>query len=497
MKKRILLVLATVITSWSMYGQTAAENCISNLSVPSYISCGHNAAFNLSGEFTIEAWINPATFGDNRKLVGKTNNSFNSGFVFGLSDGLYCEFWQPGHVALTAGTLPAFYSWVHVAVTFEPGNLAIGYINGENVGTVAVGSSNLATNSDPLILGIAPWDFGALMYIGEMDEVRIWNVARTAAELKADMHKVMTGSEANLVALYGMNSGTGSTITNATVVSGIDGTLNGSGWATSYAVIGSDLMHQKNDVEAVWLGMTNDPATSLRVANTTNGLSVITVVDSTNYLMYGHDNATGVTADDLPQVALDESFQRTARTWYFEVEKTGENFKSQLAFNLTNAAGGGTELSSTADAGNYTLFHRADSTGAFTAMCAATQINAGTVLFDSVDVQSGYYAVGVGDNSLVDPCNGVIGSINEQMDYGISVFPNPAKDMISINMLSKQFEGNISLYNLLGEQVVQYVSRANSSKMDVSNLPSGTYMIRIVGNQRNEHIRYSKLVVIE
>ena len=44
---------------------------------------------------------------------------------------------------------------------------------------------------------------------GKVDEVRIWNVARTDAEIQSNMSIELTGSEAGLVAYYPMNEGTG------------------------------------------------------------------------------------------------------------------------------------------------------------------------------------------------------------------------------------------------------------------------------------------------
>ena len=160
MMRKILLTLSIFALALNGKSQTAAESCLNSVNTPSYINCGNNAAFNMSGEFTIEAWINPFTFGDDRKLIGKTNNSFNTGFVFGLENGIYTEIWQPARTELKVGTLPAFFSWVHVAITFKPGGDIKGYINGKLVGSSLVNSSNLATNSNDLIIGIAPWDFG-------------------------------------------------------------------------------------------------------------------------------------------------------------------------------------------------------------------------------------------------------------------------------------------------------------------------------------------------
>ena len=61
----------------------------------------------------------------------------------------------------------------------------------------------------------------------QMDEVRIWNTARTQAEIKASMHTELTGSESGLVAYYKLNESSGTTASDETSNSN-DGTLNGS-----------------------------------------------------------------------------------------------------------------------------------------------------------------------------------------------------------------------------------------------------------------------------
>lgn len=74
-------------------------------------------------------------------------------------------------------------------------------------------------------------------YQGSIDEVRVWNVARTQAELQEYMHRTLIGSEAGLVAYWRYNEGTG-IIAGDSSGHGNDGTLtNGPVWVISTSPI--------------------------------------------------------------------------------------------------------------------------------------------------------------------------------------------------------------------------------------------------------------------
>ena len=495
MKRKILLSLIAIGLAVVNYAQTPAGSAFVNPDPgggnPGYINCGNNGAFNMSGEFTIEAWINPYTFGDDRKLIGRTNLSFNSGFVFGFENGLYVEIWQPGRTEMKVGTLPLFNSWVHVAMTFSPGNTMVGYINGQMVGSQAVAASNLATNTENLIIGAHPWgSYNGLAFLGEVDEIRVWNIVKSESEIQANMHRSLAGNESNLVALYNLNEGAGTSVSNATGIPNLGGTMVAPGaWQTSYAVIESATMEVQEDVHAVWLGMTNDPVADLRVSNTTNGMSIVTVVDSLNHILYGHDNESGVSTADLPQAAIDENFELTNRNWYVEAQVPGQAFSSQVVFDLANAADGGIALNGTQPVENYTLFHRTGTSGDFVAIQAATALNAGKVVFDGVDVTTGYYAIGVGDNSLF----GGVGSINEDLSSKVEVYPNPALANLNINL--KWIDANVSevsLTNSLGQVVLTNQEVETVISLNVSNLESGIYTVRVLTDRG---IAYKKVAI--
>ena len=66
-----------------------------------------------------------------------------------------------------------------------------------------------------------------------LDEVRIWNVARTGAQIAASRDQELT-SGTGLVARYGLNEGTGTTVANS-IAGGVNGTaVNGPLWVAGF-----------------------------------------------------------------------------------------------------------------------------------------------------------------------------------------------------------------------------------------------------------------------
>lgn len=61
---------------------------------------------------------------------------------------------------------------------------------------------------------------------------------------------------------------------------------------------------------------------------------------------------------------------------------------------------------------------------------------------------------------------------------GYSVYPNPARNMISLNCINTS-EKVITIYNVLGEQVNKVTSRTRTNTINVSQFPSGLYFINV------------------
>lgn len=192
-----------------------------------YVSLPSGVYFN--GDFTIECWVYPRSFPNWARIIDFGNgagvNNVLLAYTFGNSGapGLYVE---GGQFAATQ-TLP-LNQWSHIAATMS-GTTATIYINGVAAGTATLPvPANVTRNS--CYIGKSNW--GDPGPNAAYDELRIWNTARTPAEIQSSMNGELTGTEPGLVAYYNFDQGTAgganTGTTNLTDKSAhvADGTLN-------------------------------------------------------------------------------------------------------------------------------------------------------------------------------------------------------------------------------------------------------------------------------
>lgn len=116
--------------------------------------------------------------------------------------------------------------WMHIALVHENGMLSA-YKNGVLVDSVPSGTTQQPnTGAQPVLHvgGIINSSVRNWTFEGDIDEVRIWNVARTQAQIQQDMSAPLTGSESGLAAYYRMSDGSGATVTDD----------SGNGWTATF-----------------------------------------------------------------------------------------------------------------------------------------------------------------------------------------------------------------------------------------------------------------------
>ena len=157
----------------------------------------------LGNSFTQEVWIKPLQKGNRiQEIIGFTPSDKNhlSPFIWTTNYGKVIKYgFGTGSEFIAASftdSVTESPEWFHVAVTFDGTNYKL-FINGNEVNNNTDAAGYTPVNT--------PVNFIGKDFNGKMDEVRMWNVARSESEIKADMSKELTGSESNLVAYYPMN----------------------------------------------------------------------------------------------------------------------------------------------------------------------------------------------------------------------------------------------------------------------------------------------------
>ncbi len=104
--------------------------------------------------------------------------------------------------------------WYHFAATYDGAEERF-YVNGQFFDSHALSSLNV--DSSPMVIGAEAWDgLPSSLFDGIIDEVRIWDHARSDGEIAADYSHQLVGNEPGLVAYYTFDEGTGQVLGDAT-----------------------------------------------------------------------------------------------------------------------------------------------------------------------------------------------------------------------------------------------------------------------------------------
>ena len=188
--------------------------------------------FSFSGSYTKEAWINTNILTAFPNII---SGNASTGTALFLNSGRIAAGHGPGFaqvldpVAITAGT------WYHVAVTY---NAATGVMNLYKNGALVNSASSVPAYTET-IQQIGTFN-GGNYFNGIIDEVRIWNTARSAAQISANMSCALNGTEPGLIAYYNFNQGAqGGNNAGKTVLNDLVGNCPQNGTLVNFALSGS------------------------------------------------------------------------------------------------------------------------------------------------------------------------------------------------------------------------------------------------------------------
>lgn len=165
-----------------------------------------------STDMTVEAWVKFETLpgsGINSAIVNKAisagdNRSY--GFYYsGTDTKLRWVNQSDGFVGTDVGVdwSPSNGAWYHVAVS-KTGTAITFYVNGVQQGATQTGTSDIFNSTAPFIIGADGNGFSH--FDGLIDDVRVWNVARTGSEISTNKNQELGGSEPGLVGYWTLNN---------------------------------------------------------------------------------------------------------------------------------------------------------------------------------------------------------------------------------------------------------------------------------------------------
>ena len=172
----------------------------------------HNANQLLTSGFTLSAWINPRSLGENGNghIISKsTGAAGQGGFAFRVRsvDKLALIVNNGTDVSPPSGTL-VFNTWQHALVTVDSSAVVTFYINGVQTGTpAATAPLSGITTTNSLVIGNRSGTTDRT-FDGGIDEVRIWNRVLTAQEI-TDLHFSGLVAQSGLISQYLLNEGYG------------------------------------------------------------------------------------------------------------------------------------------------------------------------------------------------------------------------------------------------------------------------------------------------
>ncbi len=158
----------------------------------------------LGNSFTLEAWFYVKDVGGDKTIIGTESSRDESDvnkppmIILYKSSGIIYGFGTGSEVIMSKiQSVRSNLTWQHVAYTFNGTDSKL-YIDGSMVDSSRVAQGKIPIQ-EPISL------IGHRMR-GKIDDVRIWNLARTKEQIQSSMNEILNGNEDGLVAYYPMNT---------------------------------------------------------------------------------------------------------------------------------------------------------------------------------------------------------------------------------------------------------------------------------------------------
>ncbi len=441
---------------------------------------------------TFEAWIYLNTTPTaNKCIMDYGRNAAYSRNTFGVNANRSLVYLSGANNITSNVSVVPVGAWTHVAFVLNSGT-GYFYVNGVQVGSGPLPLVNTPGGWDNFRIGNRV-SGGSITFPGSIDEVRVWDVARTQTEIASTMNSEFCSAPSALKAYYRFNQGTAGG-TNTTVTSAIDDAGTNNGTLTGFALSGSasNWVLGKNIVPVVLANTV--PVTSCGSYTLPSGTVVTSPgtyfdtvgssasCDTINSYVVSFTSATIInTVTDTGCVTYTTPMGRVINTTgtYFDTVSSGSGCDTTIQYDIT--------ISGAVDDSVYRVGGRITSYDTWAdhqwIRCDSNNLPIAGETNRFIDVTSpGDYAVIVTRGSCIDTSDCVNinpSSISENsINDDFEIYPNPTTAVLNINNIEDRIITNITLIDVSGKMVMNTRSLGNST-LNVQSLENGVYFIKI------------------
>ena len=496
MKTTFQTIGLTLITSILSINLSFGQNALSFDGSNDYVDCGNDISLQITGTaITLEAWIYPTSWRTNiwqGNIINKETTF--QGYMLRCGAGGKLNFnigsgtsWNELN---SSSTILSLNTWQHVAGTYDGTYMRI-YLNGVIIDSMAR-SIPIANSISTVGVGYAPNEVNR-HFPGKIDEARIWNVKRTKSQIVGSMNNELCSLPSSLKAYYTFNQGTaGGTNTSVTTLLDLSGNGN-NGTLTSFNLSGttSNWVTGKNLVAGVVVNTI--PITTCSSYTMPDGRVITTAGTYYDTLSSssGCDSLVGYIINFSSAMILNTITTTSCLSYSMPngrvVSTSGTYYDTLSASTSCDTVD---KYIVTISAGvNDSIFLNGNKLTSFDTWAPSHQwvdCDSGYSLISGetnkfyIPTSTGNYAVIVTRGACVDTSDcyyiNFTNLKENEFEKSISLFPNPTKDIITIEGFNSNY--SLKIISSIGKEV-SFKSEISNSTIDLSNFKNGVYFITI------------------
>ncbi len=397
-----------------------------------------------SANRTFEAWVNVSPGATaNTAILDYGLNAVGSRNTFLVNPNNQLAFISGGTNANISSSLNAVTpgQWAHVAFVLNNGTGFL-YVDGVQVGTGSLTTVNTPSGNANLRIGQRVAG-GSIPFEGAIDEVRVWNYARTVTEIQNDMNAEFCTIPTGLMAYYQFNEGVaGGTNTGLTNLPDFSGSAF-NGTLTNFALTGTS---------SNWVS--GAPITSGEIAVTLNE-TVCTAYTSPS------GNYVWATSGTYQDTILNPSGCDSTFTIQLSIDSVVANFSSSSPTTL--CLGDSVSFTDSSTGGTAYLW--------LANMVPFSQTN-----------MAGYTFADTGLVEIMLVVSNATCSDTSSMSFSVSG-PIVSSSVITDESCPGSMDGVIDLEIVGGSAPYQYLWSTGATTQDIDQLVNGSYGLDITDNQ--------------